>query len=409
MHATAHIERRKRTALSDMHGHANPAFHVRLFSATSRRRLTIALSRLAPCGHVLCLSCLQEWFKTSPGVDDDDDDEDDDVPSHVLYRKKTCPCCRTVVKHRPCPAFMVKDIISTFSQASGTSSLALTSEVAGDSAEDDPWKGIFLSSDDERTLEDDLSDDDDDDVYGIGALSWLTNEGLHSSNLPFPRFVRGYDSDSDESGLFSDERDLDDDADEDDDDDAVSVSESEHAFGLGLPFEYVEPRWEPPSVDIAPDEYRLDPSDRSSWSLLRRGCSWEMIQNFNIRYTHRQGIVVTLRSIDQLYVSDDSDDDSDDEQRARMRDSLHHVYLGWNIVLDDDDEDGETYMHKMLVDIRTHPEAWKLSPRYDDQGSMDVKRLVPVRIGAGGVEEYFSSDSEAWLESEDRDLAVDID
>ncbi|KAF6753071.1 hypothetical protein DFP72DRAFT_814446, partial [Ephemerocybe angulata] len=337
---------------------------------------------LAPCGHVLCLSCLQEWFKTSPGVDDEDEDEED---TGVMHREKTCPCCRTVVKHRPCPAFMVKDVVSTFVQEKPDAQLSSSN----DATDDDPWKGIFPNSDDEgqgaQDLEDFSDDDDEDDFIG---LSWVLN-----NRGSIPRSAWNYASDS-EDDVFSD--DGEDQDEEGEDVEEGSVSEDDD---YGLPISYVEPQWEPPTVHVDSHEYGPE-TDDNALSLLRRGCTWEMVQNFTIHYSHRQGIVVSLRSIDELYISDDEESDSDDETG---REALHQIYLGWNIHLDEDDIDGDAYMHGVLVDIKDHPEAWRLIPRYDGHGSMDVKKLV----SAGSLEDYYTSDTDTHLYREDHDMDID--
>ncbi|KAJ3504251.1 hypothetical protein NMY22_g17985 [Coprinellus aureogranulatus] len=335
---------------------------------------------LSPCGHVLCLSCLQEWFKTSLGQVDDEDEGGE--TGSVLNRDKTCPCCRTVVKHRPCPAFMVKEVVSTFAKA--TSGVHMPQGEASENAEDDPWEGIFPDSDAGEECDlDDFSDDDDD--FGID-LSWMAAD--RGSVPGFATWTYGTDS---EDGAYSDE----DDNDEDGARSEGSISEGNY----GELITYVEPRWEPPAMHVNPSSYHLEAND-DALSLLRRGCTWDMVQNFDIRYSHRQGIIVSLRSIEALYNSDGDGNSSDEEAGGEC---LHHIYLGWNVRLEEDDPDGEVYMQSVLADIKNRPERWRLVPRYDGRGSMDVKRLVP----AESLEEYYTTDTDSHLEQEGEDMDFD--
>lgn len=364
-----------------MHGPTREAFYVSWLRTVSQvQSAYTALCRLSPCGHVLCLLCLQEWFKTSLGPIDDDDEVDAD---DALTRDKTCPSCRTVVKHRPCPAFMVKEVVSTF--AKGASSSQTPQVDVTDSIDDDPWAGIFPNSDDEGCDIDDFSDDEDD--FGID-FSWMATD--RGTAPGFSTWTYGTDSDD---GAYSED-------DDNDQDDAAgsegSISEEEY----GQPVTYVEPRWEPPTVHVEPNSYHLEAND-GALSLLRRGCTWDMVQNFHIRYSHRQGIIVSLRSIDDLYISDDDFNSSDEEAGGEC---VHHIYMGWNISLDEEDIDGEAYMHSVLADIKDSPERWRLLPRYDGHGSMDVTRLVP----AESREDYSTTDTETYLEhEEERELDID--
>ncbi|RXW21374.1 hypothetical protein EST38_g4471 [Candolleomyces aberdarensis] len=339
---------------------------------------------LAPCGHVLCLTCLQEWFKTSPGVADDDEDED--VGDSILYREKTCPCCRTVVRHRPCPAFMVKAVTSAYLQDKGGTP-PQTQDVP-EPLDDDPWKGIFLNSDDDGDDDDDLYSDDDvvDDDDDVRDLAWMRD----SPSLGY--HYHWHTSDS-EDGLYSD------DGREEEEEEGVRDSESEDDYGA--PVSYVLPRWEPPTVRAHPEDYPGVEED--VLSLLRRGCTLEMVQNFNIRYSHQQGIIISLRSIDHLYASDDDDEEDSGSEEGRGRESMHQIFLGWNVSLEPEDDDGETYMHNILKDIKDRPDRWKLIPRYDGQGSIEVKRLV----AAGTADDYSTTETEAWIDMDEHDMDID--
>ena len=282
---------------------------------------------------------------------------------------------------------MVKDVVSIITQHNDGSAPA-----PAEPTDDDPWKGIFYVSDDEDDEDDGDFFTDDEELDADDDISFWWTRTSGAATAPSRSSWNDDDmSGSDDGNLYSDDepREL------DTDDDGESAYESEHDAGVS----YVLPRWEPPTVDINPNDYPEDGRD-DLLELLRRGCSWDMVQNFDIRYSDRQGIIVSLHSLDHLYASDD-DDSSDDGVMGR--ESSHQIYLGWNIVLDEDDVDGEVYMDRVLEDIKARPERWRLIPRYDGHGSMDVKRLVPLV----DVEEHSATDTDAWLNAEDHDLDVD--
>ncbi|KAI0305182.1 hypothetical protein B0F90DRAFT_1702157 [Multifurca ochricompacta] len=59
---------------------------------------------LSPCGHISCYNCLVNWFKA---------DQHPDVSSDgPVFRKKTCPHCRAIVRERPIEAWNVKDMVA---------------------------------------------------------------------------------------------------------------------------------------------------------------------------------------------------------------------------------------------------------------------------------------------------------
>ncbi|KAI0319714.1 hypothetical protein OF83DRAFT_1108560, partial [Amylostereum chailletii] len=58
---------------------------------------------LSPCGHMTCYDCLVSWFTTPPPGD-----VDHEPP---IWRKKTCPHCRSVVSDRPVEVWAVKDMV----------------------------------------------------------------------------------------------------------------------------------------------------------------------------------------------------------------------------------------------------------------------------------------------------------
>lgn len=331
---------------------------------------------LSPCGHVLCMSCLQEWFKTSSGNQEEYEDEARAQRS-VLAARKTCPCCRTAVRHRPTPVFMIKAVTGALlkekeAEAAPREHAANVSPAVSD----DPWKGIFPDSDaDANDLEEEEGDsesgeesnDDDRDDWALrrgrrsAGLSWY-NDSEDEDEADFSMSGRHAEYDS-----------------------TSSEGESDGPGSL------VAPRWEPTSVQINPQDYPLTGLDgaglENAMSLLRRGCSWAMIQRFSMSYTHAQGIVVSLASIDDSY----------QPSPANNLPVLQRVFLGWNVLLDNEDSDGERYMHSVLFDIRNRPERWRVSPA--DDGSLEIRRLVNPEERDG----YCTSDSDIWPSSDSAD------
>ena len=59
---------------------------------------------LTPCGHVSCYGCLINWFNA--------DRQPDELEGDNVFRKKTCPQCRAVVRGRPVEAWNVKDMVA---------------------------------------------------------------------------------------------------------------------------------------------------------------------------------------------------------------------------------------------------------------------------------------------------------
>ncbi|KAF8159823.1 hypothetical protein B0H34DRAFT_704933 [Crassisporium funariophilum] len=333
---------------------------------------------LAPCGHVLCLSCLQEWFrKAPPSLDDMDvDPEELTDPHYVLMRSKTCPSCRANIKHRPVPVFMVKAVAAALKKVKhstlrgvGQNSRTFSSSLQ---SEEEPWKGIFQSSDEDDDgdggdsgME---SESDDEDLENLAIASgWYRRRNLRRALLE--------SIDSTDSEMEDDEEDDDEEDDEDSDD---GVEDPTQHF-------YVRPRWTPPSVEIDLDEYQGEPGD--ILKLLQRGCTWDMLQNYDVSYSHQQGIIVALRSLTDLYASDDEEDN------GMASDSMNRVFLGWNIVLDEDDADGEVYITEVLKDIRDVPGRWEVTPTLGVPGALDARRLVRVE----DTPEFDTTDSEAWV------------
>lgn len=171
-------------------------------------------------------------------------------PDNLLFRKKTCPCCRAVIQSRPIPLFLVKSITNAYNHAK-----AIPGTVRHPSPvpEADPWAGIFREAapDDD----DEWSGDEEDEDEGS-----LEDEDEEYDD-PWP--YDGYGSDPDE----------------------------ERYEGL-----YVRPHWAPPNVYIHPEDYQFEAGrpNESELALLRRGASFPMIELFRMEYTHENGIEAML-------------------------------------------------------------------------------------------------------------------
>ncbi|KZP30460.1 hypothetical protein FIBSPDRAFT_814735 [Athelia psychrophila] len=202
---------------------------------------------LSPCGHVLCQGCLQEWFRKAPASEDDMYESDD--PDYLVYRLKSCPCCRANVRERPLPLFILKGIAAAILKSKSVPHVSPPPE-------GDPWEGLFPpvgedfgEDDDEDGLEDDDDDEDEEDEEDEEDYNeWLTS-------------VFAYGSDSDEEPYEG---------------------------------EYVSPQWEPPSVTIDPAEYEYEDLSPGDLSVLRRGATLDMLDTFNMTYAHAEGLVAHL-------------------------------------------------------------------------------------------------------------------
>ena len=160
---------------------------LRPFSSARNPYLSMFVNSLAPCRHILCLTCLQQWFRKAPPSTDDLDEMDIDSetdPEYTLNRPKSCPCCRAVVIRRPVPVFVVKAVAAALRKAKGVGETGGGSPVStGSSSEQDPWKGLFPSAGDDDSSEgyneDEDEDDEDEDVteeleaWGMGLYAGL--------------------------------------------------------------------------------------------------------------------------------------------------------------------------------------------------------------------------------------------
>ncbi|PIL25189.1 hypothetical protein GSI_13078 [Ganoderma sinense ZZ0214-1] len=269
---------------------------------------------LSPCGHVLCVTCLQGWFKNAPAGDDDM--MDDDYPDALLYRKKTCPCCRAVVRSRPIPLYLVKSIASALDKSKAPAGAARPSPPPDD---EDPWAGIFRDhteaddywSTDHDEDDEDEEDEDDEDEDGEDG--------------------EGYD---DEDGYWSF--------------DGYGTAEEDERYDGP----YVRAQWAPPTVPVSQEEYPFLEEDAEEFSMLRRGVTLQMIELFQMSYCHNTGL-------------------------CAMVDGENEVHLGFNIELHPDDETGEEYIDWVLADIYGRPERWRVENDHR-QGTWSAWRLIPA-------------------------------
>lgn len=245
-----------------------------------------------------------------------------DEPLPLILRKKTCPFCRSAIRSRPLPLFVLRSLLSVLDKgksrdATGSSRPSPPPEL------EDPWAEIFppLRSDSESDAEEDDEDYSEDEYWA-----------------PFDVM---YDDAEDVEGLY-----------EYDD-----TSNDEYGG------EWVTPNWEPPvHRAVTP----LDPEPGAD-VLLRRGATYGMVEMYDMQYTHREGLTALVDDV--------------------------CLYLGWNIELADEDEDGERFITWCLEDMEARPYRWSFEARGH------VHRLVRRDT----LEEYDSTDSENWIGVEDED------
>ncbi|KAI0083924.1 hypothetical protein BDY19DRAFT_974785 [Irpex rosettiformis] len=253
---------------------------------------------LSPCGHVLCLNCLQEWFRRTPPGDEDMDDEDED-PEVVLYRKKSCPVCRTDVFHRPIPVFVIKSIASAFDRVKPGSS-----RQPSPAHEGDPWSGIFPEA---VSPYGDYNDEDDFDGDSMGDE---TDEG---SDGPWPFATYGSDSDDD------------------------------YYYG-----EYVHPRWAPPTVHIDPEDYPFDEVTDDVLAMLRRGATPQMILLFQMEYIHGEGLVATMEG-NKIYLGWNISLQPEDSTGEEFMDWIEADIVNHPERWDKEDEEGDNWNAWRLI------------------------------------------------------------
>lgn len=277
---------------------------------------------LYPCGHVLCQGCLQDWFRNAP-VPQDEMEMDEPLP--LILRKKTCPFCRTVIRSRPLPLFVLKSLLSILATARPKNATDVLRPSPPPDLED-PWAEIFpqLQCDSESGAED--------DDYSDG---WPLDVMYDDDEDEDEEVLQGYDNTSDDE----------------------------------YEGEWVMPGWEPPAHRAATP---LDPEPATDM-LLRRGATYGMIEMYDVQYSHEEGL------------------------SALVDDTC--LYLGWNIEIAEEDEDGERFIVWCLGDMETHPHRWFFS----DHGHRH--RLIRREA----LEEYNSTDSENWIGTDDDDDDDDVD
>jgi hypothetical protein len=243
-----------------------------------------------------------------------------DEPLPLVFRKKTCPFCRAVIRSRPLPLFILKNLLSVLAEgklggATGSSQPSPPPDLG------DPWAEIFppLRSDSGSDAEDDDEDYSEDEYWG-----------------PFDVM---YDDD------------------DDGDEDVEGLQEYDDTSNDEYEGEWATPTWEPPIHRAATP---LDP-DPGTDVLLRRGATYGMIESYHMEYRHSEGITMYLNGM--------------------------CLFLGWNIELADEDEDGERFIAWCLDDMEVQPYRWS----FEDNGR--VHRLVR----RDALEEYSSTDSENWI------------
>jgi hypothetical protein len=91
---------------------------------------------IIPCGHVCCLGCLQQWFRQPPPPEDGGR-----IPP------KACPCCRTIVSHRPTILYVLKTAVTLLAPLNDPSQAPPVENAAEDV---DPWRGIVFKGDDRQ-------------------------------------------------------------------------------------------------------------------------------------------------------------------------------------------------------------------------------------------------------------------
>ena len=176
-----------------------------------------------------------------------------------------------------------------------------------------------------------------------------------------------------------DEYDEDDDDDDDDDDEENDDWLDGDIFGYGTnsddePYDgdYTLPMWEPPSTPIDDEDYLFDQLGANDLNVLRRGATLGMLNAYDMYYVHDEGLI------------------AHDHRNNR-------IFLGWNISLSADDEDGERFMDWIMEDIEERPERWRMVEL--ENGKYEAHRLVPE----DDIAEYSDADSELYIAGSDVD------
>ncbi|KAF9011900.1 hypothetical protein BDQ17DRAFT_1345086 [Cyathus striatus] len=98
---------------------------------------------LSPCGHVACHPCLVRWFTApAPGVVQNPLQR---VLNHMrgpgtnhIFKRKTCPVCRTIVQDRPVEVWGLKSMVAALAKSASWRRNPPTGNT-----NNDPWHNIF--------------------------------------------------------------------------------------------------------------------------------------------------------------------------------------------------------------------------------------------------------------------------
>jgi hypothetical protein len=172
---------------------------------------------------------------------------DEADPLALVYRTKTCPCCRTAVRSRPTQLFIVKSITSALDKAKPSGSRR-----SSPPPDPDPWAGIFPDPDDPISTDDEEEDTDEEEEDGY---EWMYEED-------------GYGSNTDEEPYQGD---------------------------------YVPARWQPPLVHVEATDFLFDDLTGEDFKMLRRGATVQMIELFHMSYTHDEGLSIALDDGNRIY------------------------------------------------------------------------------------------------------------
>ncbi|KAL0580443.1 hypothetical protein V5O48_001596 [Marasmius crinis-equi] len=341
---------------------------------------------LSPCGHVLCVTCLQDWFRKAPlSVDDMDiDPEDAEDPEYLLTRQKTCPCCRAIITRRPAPVFLIKNAVEAVKKVKASADTAATTARRSESpliGDEDPWEGLFPDESENRDEEDEeylirryyadelYIDSDSDGLESI--MMSVVDSGSESGE------GEGHGFDEDEHGY----------QDEEDASDAESLED---------PL-FVKPSWEPP-LDVYEHRRELSHLSDEHAAMLRRGCTLWLIRTCHMEYTHAEGFVAYLYALDDSQVSFDTVFTRTAAERNKR--NLHRLFLGWNLRMPFneglDEHGGKVFLTQTLELYKTQPWKFHLDERSSPRGKMDLHVLVRADDADGRGYETTDSEFYGW-------------
>jgi hypothetical protein len=288
-------------------------------------------------------------------------EEDPDDPDDPIHRTKTCPQCRTTVRARPVPVFLVKTIIHDL-QTAGFLPLNQAGSADGvpPPPEEDPWAEMFHSpcnccGGDDPTEDEGFGEDSEEEGPLDGTDEELDDEG--------------WDSDfSDEHLLMQ----------------MLSVREftavqqrlRDHHT------EWVPPCWVPPiqhipsSAVTETDVLGVDLDPATLLTLLRRGASKRMVEKYQMNYSRQLGITAHVNMTPT---------------------SRQWVNLGWVVLRHQDDEDGTAFMEAVRDEIEKSPGRYGYVP--GPHGSRMLVRLQPnVEVPV-----FEDQDSDVWMQDDEED------